>query len=125
MPTQDTPVINPPPKLLDQVRDKLRVKHYSMRPNSAYVNGINFLSAFPASMQPGMLSGYYEASKLPRKNSALVRRRPPGFCSSVRRNALMLVATKMPLVFCLSNDLRSISVAPLKVLDVLDVCLAR
>ncbi|MBH1975609.1 MAG: hypothetical protein I8H95_04695, partial [Rhodocyclales bacterium] len=54
MPTQDTPVVNPPPKLLDQVRDKLRVKHYSIRPNSAYVNGINFLSAFPASMQPGM-----------------------------------------------------------------------
>lgn len=48
-----------------------------------------------------------------------------GFCSSVRRKAPVLVATKMSLVLCLSNDLRSISMAPLKVLDVLDVCLAR
>jgi len=38
MPTQDTPVINSPPKLLDQVRDKLQVKHYSMHTNPAYVN---------------------------------------------------------------------------------------
>ncbi|MES2236211.1 MAG: phage integrase N-terminal SAM-like domain-containing protein [Pseudomonadota bacterium] len=40
MPTQDTPVINSPPKLLDQVRDKLRVKHYSIRTESVYVDWI-------------------------------------------------------------------------------------
>jgi len=30
MPAQDTPVIHSPPKLPDQVRDRLRVKHYSI-----------------------------------------------------------------------------------------------
>ncbi|TAJ21868.1 MAG: hypothetical protein EPO47_10140 [Rugosibacter sp.] len=40
MPTQDTPVINSPPKLLDQVRDKLRVKHSSIRTESVYVDWI-------------------------------------------------------------------------------------
>ncbi len=40
MPTQDTPVINSPPKLLDQVRDKLRVKHSSIRTGQIYVDWI-------------------------------------------------------------------------------------
>jgi hypothetical protein len=40
MPTQDAPVIKSPPNLLDQVRDKLRVKHYSIRTESAYVDWI-------------------------------------------------------------------------------------
>lgn len=32
--------MNPPPKLLDQVRDRLRVKHYSIRTEQAYVDWI-------------------------------------------------------------------------------------
>ncbi|HAN56314.1 MAG TPA: hypothetical protein DCQ77_09075 [Betaproteobacteria bacterium] len=40
MPTQDTPVIKSPPKLLDQVRDKLQVKHYSIRTESVYADWI-------------------------------------------------------------------------------------
>ena len=40
MPHSDTPVINSPPKLLDQVRGKLRVKHYSIRTERAYVDWI-------------------------------------------------------------------------------------
>lgn len=40
MPIQDTPMINLPPKLLDQVRDQLRVKHYSIRTEHAYVDWI-------------------------------------------------------------------------------------
>ena len=40
MPIQDTPMINLPPKLLDQVRDQLRVKHYSIRTEQAYVDWI-------------------------------------------------------------------------------------
>jgi len=40
MTPSDTPVIDSPPKLLDQVRDKLRVKHYSIRTERAYVDWI-------------------------------------------------------------------------------------
>ena len=32
--------MHPPPKLLDQVRDKLRVKHYSIRPEQSYTSWI-------------------------------------------------------------------------------------
>ncbi len=46
MPTQDTPVIHSPPKLPDQVRDTLRVKHYSMRTESAYANCIKRFMLF-------------------------------------------------------------------------------
>ena len=32
--------MNQPPKLLDQVRDKLRVKHYAIRTEQTYVDWI-------------------------------------------------------------------------------------
>lgn len=32
--------MNPPPKLLDQVRDKIRYKHYSIRTEQAYTDWI-------------------------------------------------------------------------------------
>lgn len=37
MTSSDTPSPPPPPKLLDQVRDRLRVKHYSIRTETQYV----------------------------------------------------------------------------------------
>jgi len=40
VPTLDVPVINSLPKLLDQVHDKLRRKHYSIRTKRAYVDWI-------------------------------------------------------------------------------------
>ena len=40
MPAQHTPVIHSPPKLLDQVRDTLRVKHYSICTGQAYLDWI-------------------------------------------------------------------------------------
>ncbi|HEY8857567.1 MAG TPA: integron integrase [Rugosibacter sp.] len=52
MPTQDTPVINSPPKLLDQVRDKLRVKHYSIRTESVYVDWIKRFILFHGKRHP-------------------------------------------------------------------------
>ena len=52
MPTQDTPVIHSPPKLLDQVRDRLRVKHYSMRTEHAYVDWIKRFMLFHSKRHP-------------------------------------------------------------------------
>jgi hypothetical protein len=49
MPTSDTPVTGSPPKLLDQVRDTLRVKNYSIRTEQSYVDWIKRLSFFMAS----------------------------------------------------------------------------
>lgn len=50
MPTQDTlgdtSVTHSPPKLPDQVRDRLRVKHYSMRTEHAYVDCIKRFMLF-------------------------------------------------------------------------------
>jgi hypothetical protein len=40
MPTSDTPVTGSPPKLFDQVRDTLRVKHDSIRIEQSYVDWI-------------------------------------------------------------------------------------
>jgi len=37
MDTKSTPVEISPPKLLDQVRDKIRVKHYSIRTEKQYL----------------------------------------------------------------------------------------
>ncbi len=36
----DTPLAPPPPKLLDQVRDRIRVKHYSIRTETQYVQWV-------------------------------------------------------------------------------------
>ena len=52
MPTQDTPMINSPPKLIDQVRDKLRVKHYSIRTESVYVDWIKRFILFHGKRHP-------------------------------------------------------------------------
>jgi len=42
----------PPPKLLDQVRDKLRVKHYSIRTEQSYVDWINRYILFHGKRHP-------------------------------------------------------------------------
>lgn len=52
MPTQDTPVIHSPPKLPGQVRDRLRVKHYSMRTERAYVDWIKRFMLFHSKRHP-------------------------------------------------------------------------
>ncbi len=44
--------MNPPPKLLDQVRDRLRVKHYSIRTEQAYVDWIKRYIRFHDKQHP-------------------------------------------------------------------------
>lgn len=44
--------INPPPKLLDQVRDRLRVKHYSIRTETAYIHWIKRFILFHGKRHP-------------------------------------------------------------------------
>ena len=44
--------IPPPPKLLDQVRDRLRVKHYSIRTEQAYVDWIKRFIWFQGKRHP-------------------------------------------------------------------------
>ncbi|MBU0593317.1 MAG: integron integrase [Gammaproteobacteria bacterium] len=46
----------PPPKLLDQVRDKLRVKHYSIRTEQAYLEWIKRYIFFHGKQHPKNLS---------------------------------------------------------------------
>ena len=42
----------PPPKLLDQVRDRLRLKHYSLRTEQAYVGWIKRYIIFHGKRHP-------------------------------------------------------------------------
>jgi Phage integrase, N-terminal SAM-like domain len=42
----------PPPKLLDQVRDRLRLKHYSMRTETQYVHWIRRFILFHDKRHP-------------------------------------------------------------------------
>ena len=42
----------PPPKLLDQVRDRLRLKHYSLRTEQAYVGWIKRYIIFQGKRHP-------------------------------------------------------------------------
>jgi hypothetical protein len=42
----------PPPKLLDQVRSRLRVKHYSIRTEQAYVDWIKRFIGFHGKRHP-------------------------------------------------------------------------
>jgi integron integrase len=44
--------MTPPPKLLDQVRDKLRVKHYSIRTEQSYVDWIKRYILFHGKQHP-------------------------------------------------------------------------
>ena len=47
----------PSPRLLDQVRDRLRVKHYSMRPEDAYLHWIRRYIYFHAKKHPRDMGG--------------------------------------------------------------------
>jgi integron integrase len=51
MVTNDTPA-TPPPRLLDQVRDRLRVKHYSIRTETQYVQWIRRFILFHNKRHP-------------------------------------------------------------------------
>ena len=42
----------PPPKLLDQVRERLRVKHYSLRTEESYVHWIKRFILFTGKRHP-------------------------------------------------------------------------
>ncbi|WP_239649878.1 phage integrase N-terminal SAM-like domain-containing protein [Methylocucumis oryzae] len=47
--------INPSPKLLDQVRDRLRVKHYSIRTEEVYLQWIKRFILFHGKRHPSEL----------------------------------------------------------------------
>ena len=52
MDTENTPVEINPPKLLDQVRDKIRVKHYSIRTEKQYLQWIKRFILFHGKRHP-------------------------------------------------------------------------
>ncbi len=52
MGTENTPVETNPPKLLDQVRDKIRVKHYSIRTETQYLQWIKRFILFHGKRHP-------------------------------------------------------------------------
>jgi len=47
----------PPPRLLDQVRDRLRVKHYSMRTEDAYLHWVRRFIFFHGKKHPREMGG--------------------------------------------------------------------
>lgn len=52
MDTKNTPVEMNPPKLLDQVRDKIRIKHYSIRTEKQYLQWIKRFILFHGKRHP-------------------------------------------------------------------------
>jgi hypothetical protein len=52
MVTNDTPAVPSPPKLLDQVCDRLPVKHYSIRTETQYVQWIRRFILFQDKRHP-------------------------------------------------------------------------
>src|SRR5512135_680654 len=52
MATETAPLAPNPPKLLDQVRDKIRVKHYSIRTETQYVQWIKRFIFFHGKRHP-------------------------------------------------------------------------
>ncbi len=47
-----TPDSSPPPRLLDRVRDHLRLKHYSLRTETSYIGWIKRYIHFPSKRHP-------------------------------------------------------------------------
>ncbi len=47
----------PPPKLLDQVRERLRVKHYSLRTEEAYLHWMRRFILFHGKKHPREMGG--------------------------------------------------------------------
>ena len=58
-----TPV-NPPPKLLDQVRDRIRIKHYSIRTETRYVQWIKRFILFHGKRHPTKMGATEEEAFL-------------------------------------------------------------
>ena len=52
MANSNTPSAPTPPKLLDQVRDKIRVKHYSIRTETQYLHWIKRFIFFHGKRHP-------------------------------------------------------------------------
>jgi hypothetical protein len=52
MNNETTPLSTNPPKLLDQVRDKIRVKHYSIRTETQYIQWIKRFIFFHGKRHP-------------------------------------------------------------------------
>ena len=48
---ENTPIVQPP-KLLDQIRNKLRVKHYAIRPEEQYLHWIKRYILFHGKRHP-------------------------------------------------------------------------
>ena len=62
MGTENTPPASTPPKLLDLVRDKIRVKHYSIRTETQYLQWIKRFIFFHGKRHPkDMGAGEVEA----------------------------------------------------------------
>ena len=53
----DTPPAVPPPKLLDQVRDLIRLKHYSIRTEALYVQWVRRFILFHGKRHPREMGG--------------------------------------------------------------------
>ncbi len=53
----DTPLALPPPRLLDQVRDLIRLKHYSIRTETSYVQWIRRFILFHGKKHPREMGG--------------------------------------------------------------------
>ena len=51
--SNDKAISEPAPRLLDQVRDRLRVKHYSIRTEQAYLGWIKRFILFHGKRHPG------------------------------------------------------------------------
>ncbi len=71
--------MNPKPKLLDQVRQKIRLKHYSIRTEQAYVDWIKRFILFhqkrhPASMGPPEVRTFLSHLAIERHVSASTQR---------------------------------------------------
>jgi integron integrase len=70
-----SPATTPPPKLLDQVRERIRLKHYSLRTEQAYVHWVKRYIIFhgkrhPAEMGKAEIEGFLTSLAVDRNVSA-------------------------------------------------------
>lgn len=50
----------PPPKLLNQLRERIRLKHYSIRTEQSYVQWVKRYIIFHDTCHPAVLEGSYD-----------------------------------------------------------------
>jgi Phage integrase, N-terminal SAM-like domain len=71
--TQDHSETPPPPRLLDQVRDQIRFRHYSIRTEHAYVDWIKRFIRFYGKRQRGATSAKIDQGR-PQDRFGIIRR---------------------------------------------------